>query len=168
MQNITLKLPEISRAYVNLVDKDDIGKALKKNTKKFFKLLKHIPEKKIDFAYAEGKWTVKQMFQHIIDAERVFVFRALWFARKDAQPLPGFDENSWALHAPVYERKWCDMVEEYKLCRKATLLMFASFSDDQLNASGISNNNEYSVAAFGYICAGHAAHHMRILQDRYL
>jgi hypothetical protein len=168
MTNIHLIFPEVSRGYINLTQKDQLAKALKKNTRKFKKVLKNIPEKKIDYSYAEGKWTIRQMLQHIIDAERVFAYRALWFARKDSQPLPGFDENAWALQAPASSRKWEDMVREFKVLRKSTELMFASFSEDDLNATGISNNNEYSVAAFGYITAGHVAHHMNVIKERYL
>src|SRR5689334_8071377 len=84
--------------YINLVKEQDLIKSLKKNRKAFLKLLKDIPGKKVDYRYAEGKWTIRQVLQHVIDAERVFTYRALWFARHDSQPLPGFDENNWAVH----------------------------------------------------------------------
>ena len=168
MKNIHLIFPEVSRRYISLTEKDQLRKALKKNTRKFKKTLKNIPEKKRDFAYAEGKWTIRQMLQHIIDAERVFVYRALWFARKDTQPLPGFDENAWADHAPATSRHWDDLVKEFKWLRRSTESLFASLSEEELNATGLSNNNEYSVAAFGYICAGHVAHHIGVINERYL
>jgi len=168
MINSQLIIPDFYKHYVSLVDKDGLHKALKKNSKKFNKFLEHIPKNKINFSYGEGKWTIKQVLQHIIDAERVFAYRALWFARKDTQPLPGFDENTWALHALVSERKWEDLLDEFKQVRKSTELLFNSFSEEQLNTSGVSNNNVVSVAAFGYVCAGHAAHHMNIIKERYL
>src|SRR5262245_52993179 len=95
--------------YINLVKEEDIIKAMKKNGKQFVKLLNDIPQKKHNYAYAEGKWTIKQVLQHIIDAERVFALRAIWFARKDANAQPGFDENTWASNAEVDDRKWKEM-----------------------------------------------------------
>src|SRR5262249_13767613 len=94
-----LVVPEFFNRYINVVEEEDVLKALSKNTKQFVKLLKNIPKKKINYAYAEGKWTVKETLQHIIDTERVFVYRALSFARKDHHELPGFDENAWAITA---------------------------------------------------------------------
>lgn len=168
MINSQLIIPDMMKQYVSLVEEDGLHKALRKNTKKFNKFLKHIPESKINHSYAEGKWTIKQVLQHILDAERVFAYRALWFARKDIQPLPGFDENTWALHASVSERKWNDLLDEFKFVRKSTELLFDSFSKEQLNATGVSNNNVVSVATFGYVCTGHVAHHMNIIKERYL
>lgn len=167
MINSQLIVPEFYKNYVSLVEQDGLHKALKKNTKRFNKFLKHIPESKINYSYSEGKWTIKQVLQHILDAERVFAYRALWFARKDIQPLPGFDENSWALNAFVSERKWGDLCDEFKFVRRSTELLFDSFSEEQLNATGVSNNNVVSVATFGYVCAGHVAHHMNIIKERY-
>ena len=161
-------LPAYAQRYISLVQKDRLPDAIKKNTKTFRKLLKQIPAKKIDYSYAPGKWTIKQLLQHIIDAERVFAYRALWFARKDVQPLPGFDENSWAASADVSARSWNDMVEEYKLVRKATALLFNSFKPKDLHATGLSNNFEISVGALGYLCAGHVAHHIKIIEERYI
>jgi hypothetical protein len=108
------------------------------------------------------------MMQHMLDAERVFAYRALRFARKDATPLPSFDENSWAVHAPVASRDWDDLVEEFKILRKSTEMLFGSFNDDQLRFVGTASGQSINVLALGYICAGHVAHHMRIIRERYL
>ena len=168
MKSLELILPDYTRGYVSLVEKDRLHEAIRKNTKAFRKLLRNIPDDKINYAYAPGKWTIKQMLQHITDAERVFAFRALWFARRDASPMPGFDENNWASHAPVTMRHWDDMVKEYRHVRKSTELMFRSFSLQDLQTQGISNNNPINVAALGYLCAGHVAHHINIIKERYL
>jgi len=96
-----LQIPPSMHGYVNLVKEKDPVKGITRNTKKFRKLLNDIPKKKADYAYAPGKWTLKEMLQHIIDAERVFAFRALHIARKDVSPLPGFDENMWADHVGI-------------------------------------------------------------------
>lgn len=166
--NTPLIFPAYAQRYISLVQKDPLPDALRKNTKAFRKLLKQIPAKKADYAYAPGKWTIKQLLQHIIDAERVFAYRALWFARKDGQPLPGFDENSWAAAADTSAREWDDMLREFKSVRKATELLFGSFGPDQLKTTGNSNNADIHVAALGYMCAGHVAHHINILKERYL
>jgi hypothetical protein len=106
--------------------------------------------------------------QHIIDAERVFTYRALWFARKELTPLPGFDENTWASKAHGSSREWEDLVEEFRSLRKATRILFASFTDEEMNYAGTANNNAITVAAIGYLCAGHAQHHVNIINERYL
>jgi DinB family protein len=155
-------------AYIALVKEEEIGKALEKSTQQFKKLLKKIPRKKIDYAYAEGKWTIREILQHIIDTERVFNYRALSFGRKDATPLPGFDENSWAGQAGASHRKWEDLVEEFKAVRKSTEALFASFSDDQLSFTGQANGNPLNTVAIGFLIPGHLAHHVKILKERYL
>jgi len=165
--------PEIIAAeyffrYINLVKEENINKALKKNTKQFLKLLNNIPKKKIGYAYAEGKWTIKQLLQHIIDAERVFALRALWFARKDPNGQPGFNENIWADNAFVEDRKWRDMVKEFELLRESTDLLFKSLTQQNLISSGLSSNNPTNAAAMGYVAVGHVIHHMKILEERYL
>ena len=159
---------EFFQRYLNLVKEDDVVKALKKNTKQFRKLLDSIPKKKINYAYAEGKWTIKQLLQHVIDAERVFTYRAMSFSRKDATPLPGFDENQWADNAQTNHRQWADLVNEFKAVRKSTELLFESFTEEQLLSTGTASNHPANTLAFGFICAGHALHHLRIIKERYL
>lgn len=160
--------PEFYHRYINTVKEDDVLEGIQVNTKAFRKFLKSIPKKKIDFAYAEGKWTIKEVLQHIIDAERVFALRALWFARKDNNGQPGFDENVWAGNAKVSNRKWSDMVDEFKALRKSTEAMFAAFNEEELKSVGQANNNPVSTGAFGYIIAGHVNHHMNVVKERYL
>lgn len=168
MKKSTIKAPGNFKNYVAKASDEDLSKALKNSTKRFKKLLDKIPGKKVNYAYAEGKWTIKQLLQHIIDAERVFVLRALWFGRKDASPLPGFDENNWALHAKVEDRKWKDMVQEFFELRSSTERFFASLSDDVLKTEGSANNTLLSVAALGFVSAGHVEHHIDIIEERYL
>ena len=163
-----ISVPEFYKGYINSVKEDDLMEALLNNTRQFRKFLKHIPGKKINYAYAEGKWTVKELLQHIIDAERVFCYRALSFARKDSAPLPSFDENVWAITAKAPRRKWNDLVDEFKALRAANIAFFASLDEEQLQETGTANNNVMSVAGLGFVCAGHVAHHMRIIRERYL
>lgn len=154
--------------YIDLVKDQDLVKALKKTKKALLKMLTNIPEKRLNHRYANGKWTIRQAFQHIIDAERVFAYRALWFSRNDGQPLPGFDENTWAINATAEGRDWEDMLEEFRHLRSSTILLFESFSANQLAASGFAGNNLISASALGYIAAGHIQHHINIYTERYL
>lgn len=159
---------EFNRNYVQLAESDDLIKTLKKNTKKFLALVDDIPASKIDYAYAEGKWTVKQVLQHIIDAERVFAYRALRFARFDPASLAGFDENFWAEKADVTARGWSDMIKEFRSLRKSHIQMISNFNKEQLAAVGTASDHAISVAALCFILAGHVQHHMNILKERYL
>jgi hypothetical protein len=161
-------VPDFYKTYINALQENNLQEALANNTRRFRKLLKQIPHKKINYAYAEGKWTIKELLQHIIDAERVFIYRALTFARRDAAPLPGFDENNWAITAKAPKRKWNELVDEFKALRTANELFLNSLDDDQLMQTGSANNNSISVAGLAFVCAGHVAHHMRIIRERYL
>ena len=163
-----LTVPDFFTTYTNAVNEKDLQEALQANTRRFRKLLKRIPHKKINYAYAEGKWTIKELLQHIIDAERVFVYRALTFARQDPAQLPGFDENNWAITAKAPKRKWPELIDEFKALRASTELFFASLDDNQLLQTGTASNKVISVAALGFVCAGHVAHHIRIIRERYL
>jgi uncharacterized damage-inducible protein DinB len=154
--------------YIKLSPDDNVVEALQRNTKNFRRLLKKIPKKKIDKAYAEGKWTIKELVQHIIDGERVFAYRALTFARKDATSLPSFDENSWAANSAAAQREWKDLVAEFKALRASTERMFAAFDDTQLRSIGTASNKEINVLALGYILSGHVEHHINIIKERYL
>ncbi len=162
------RVPEFYHNYINLVPENNLMTAFKNQTPVVIDFLQNIPADKIDYAYAEGKWTIKEMLQHIIDAERVFCYRALRFARKDPTPLPGFDENLFAANAKADKRKWNDLLEEFKTVRKATEWLFRSFDEQQLNETGISNNASNYVLGFGYISVGHALHHQKIIKERYL
>jgi hypothetical protein len=154
--------------YLNLVPEDDVVKALKKSGRQLNKLLKKIPKKKIDVAYAPGKWTLKEVLQHVIDAERVFSFRALWFARKDGAPLPGFEEKDWGTSAQGMNRKWGELIEEFETVRKSTVFLFEPLNTDQLLSAGVASNQNINVLALGYVCSGHVLHHVNIIKERYL
>jgi hypothetical protein len=126
-----------------------------------------IPNEKADVSYAPGKWTIKQMLQHMIDTERVFSYRALRVSRNDATPMAGFDENQYAANAPVDHRSIEDLKKEFLLLREATDLMIGSFNDSQLNNRGIASNASITLRAICFIIYGHNLHHLRILKERY-
>jgi uncharacterized damage-inducible protein DinB len=162
------RVPEFYHNYINQVPDNDLMIAFKNQTSVVIDFFHSIPADKIDYAYAEGKWTIKETLQHVIDAERVFCYRALRFARKDPTPLPGFDENLFAANAKADKRKWNDLIEEFKTVRKAAEWLYSSFDEEQLNAEGVSNKSSNYVLAFGYISVGHTLHHVKIIKERYL
>ena len=156
------------QSYIDLIKDNDFREAIRKNTKQFRKLISGIPRKKYDHAYAEGKWTIRQMLQHIIDAERVYAYRALRLSRMDPTPLPGFDENRWAANDGGAGRRWKDLLEEFRNVRSATQYLFDSLSDDQLRFVGTVWERPLNAFTIGYVLPGHVAHHIRILEERYL
>jgi len=162
------RVPEFFHKYINEVIDEDLMKAFKNNTTSLETFFKKIPETKHDYRYGDGKWTIKEVVQHITDAERVFCYRALCFARKDPTPLPGFDENIFADNAKADKKKWHELIDEFFAVRKSTELLFASFDKEQLEAEGISNGRTNYVLGLGFICVGHCNHHKRIIEERYL
>jgi hypothetical protein len=105
-----------------------------------------IDEVKSQYRYAEGKWTIKELLQHIIDSERIFAYRALAIARGDQQPLPGFDEEIYAANSGANNRKWQDLVDEFFTVRITTMQLFHSFSKAALEAKGIANKIHWQLA----------------------
>ena len=154
--------------YISRAADKDVVKSIKESTKAFKQLLEEIPSKKRNYAYAEGKWTIKELLQHIIDAERVFAYRALRMARLDATPLPGFDENAWAVSANKIHRKWDDLVKEFKTVRASTEVLFESLGEAELLFAGTASNLPINALALGYVIAGHVQHHIDIINERYL
>jgi uncharacterized damage-inducible protein DinB len=130
--------------------------------------VQNIPMDKYDYQYAEGKWTIKDILQHLIDSERIFAYRALRFARKDGTPLPGFEENDFANTAKGFKRSIRDLLTELAIVRESTLCLFRTFSDEILALKGTASGSEMSVRALGFIIIGHQNHHQRIFEERYL
>lgn len=154
--------------YINKAADEQVMASIVVSTNAFKKLLKDIPPKKRKYAYAPGKWTIKEMLQHLIDAERVFAYRALRIARQDATPMPGFDENNWAAAANKINRKWNGLVKEFMAVRASTELMFEHFGRQELLFTGMASNLPINALALGYIIAGHTQHHIDIIKERYL
>ena len=154
--------------YINLVKPDDIRQIISNYSALLKEFYNSLPDEKADYAYAVGKWTVKELLQHIIDAERVFCYRALRFARKDSTPLPGFDEKSFAANSMAAARTLSSLKEEFNALRTATDLLLQSFNNEQLNSSGTASNHYITVNAIAFIIYGHILHHKNILEERYL
>ena len=134
----------------------------------FESVLRNLPDKKHSYSYASGKWTLKELIQHIIDTERVFCYRALSFARNDQTPLPGFDQDIFVDNDTANERDYYDLLDEMKVLRKSSIQLFKSFSKEALLRIGVASNNKISVRALGYLFSGHQIHHINIVKERYL
>ena len=134
----------------------------------FESVLRNLPDKKHSFSYATGKWTLKELIQHIIDTERVFCYRALSFARNDQASLPGFDQDVFVDNAAANNRDYYDLLDEMKVLRKSSIQLFKSFSKEALLRIGVTSDNKMSVRALGYLFSGHQIHHINIVKERYL
>jgi uncharacterized damage-inducible protein DinB len=134
----------------------------------FIKFVQNIPMDKFDYRYAEGKWTIKDIIQHLIDSERIFAYRALRISRNDKTPLPGFEENDYVENTNANGRSIQDLLTEFSAVRQSTILLFKSLTDEQLKRIGIASNNEISVRALGFVTIGHQKHHQKVFQERYL
>ncbi len=160
--------PPFLENYISLVKEADVMLAIKTNTSALETLLRTIPNDKGDHAYAPGKWTIKQLLIHISDAERIFSYRALRFARgDDQQPLP-FEEDEYAANSNADKRTLESVIDEILAVRKATTLLFESFTNDSLHKTGNTAAGKVTVNALGYTICGHTKHHINILNERYL
>lgn len=153
--------------YVSAVPDGDLLALLQRQGRETVKLLREINEKKSQYRYAPGKWTIREVAGHVSDAERVFTYRALRFARRDATPLASFDEKAWATATNADSRPLAEHIEELAAVRAATLALFRGFSEEQFAHSGIASGHQVTVRALAYITAGHERHHVKILQERY-
>lgn len=155
--------------YVNQVENDDCIEALEENMADFVYFMENsVPSEKYGYRYQPEKWSVKEIVQHIIDAERIFSYRALRFARFDKTPVPGFEENDYVPVSKADKRDMSDLLQEFLLVRKATIKLFESFSEEMLSSKGTASGHEIKVLALGFIISGHAIHHQKVIQERYL
>lgn len=168
MKNILLDptdifLPNYLKA-VNYIE--DILPLLNNSYQEIERFYKNIPSEKHNFAYADGKWTVSEVLQHIIDCERIIAMRALCFARGEKQNLPSFDQDLYMLNAQS-NNSFEDKIEEFLTLRKSHIYMFNSFSEAQLQKTGTSSGFNRNVLAHIYIIVGHEIHHRNVLENFY-
>lgn len=161
-------MPKYFDRYIALADDIEMMAALQLSLKE----LENAPLDKWkalgEQVYAPGKWTVKDLLQHIIDTERVFTYRVTSFARKDPQTMLGYDEELFGKNAEANRRTIDDLMEELILLRKSTILMYQSFTEEMLQTIGKGyNGNEYSVVAIGFMLPGHQRWHFKVLEERY-
>ena|SRR5690554_401682 len=161
--------PEYYQGYLkNINPHSDLFEELEASHHYFIKFVQDIPMEKHDYRYDTGKWTIKEIIQHLIDSERIFAYRALRFSRNDKTELPGFDENNYVDYSNGNQRHLKDLLMEFSLVRHTTLALFKSFSEVAMNRNGIASGHKVSVRALGFIIIAHQEHHKKVFQERYL
>lgn len=159
--------PSTFQRYVALVPESDVVPILERQVALMRSFAASVPRDRESFAYAPGKWSVRQVVGHLVDVERVFGFRAFWFARNDESPLPGFDENRYVERAPFQTTLLADLVEDFATARASNLRMFRGLGAAQWSSSGVANGQTVSVRALAFMMAGHVRHHGRLFGERY-
>jgi len=154
--------------YIDRVPGDDIVDVLGRQLEESVDFLSEISEERSLHRYAPDKWSIRELLGHINDTERVFLFRALWFARGFQDPLPSFDQEIGFKAAESDKVSWANHVNEFRAIRSATLAFFRNLPEDAWLRSGIASDNSVSVRALAYIVAGHLTHHLAIVRERYL
>ena len=154
--------------YIKAIENIELIEELEISLHDFIKFVQNISLDKFDYRYAEGKWTIKDITQHIIDTERIFGYRALRISRNDQTPLAGFDENDYVDNTNANDRSIQELLTEFSAVRHSNLLLFKSFSEEQLTRMGIASNHPVSVRALGFLIIGHLKHHQKVFQERYL
>ena len=154
--------------YLDLVPSEHWVEELKNSGEKTLKIYSDLSEEQSNFAYAEGKWTLKELLQHLIDAERIFIYRALRFSRNDQTELAGWEEELYAKEYFLEDISIKTLVAEFDYLRKSNILFFGNLRPGILCRKGVANGNEISVETLGKLIIGHNIHHLNIIEKRYL
>ena len=154
--------------YVSKVDSPNLQETVATYSHTLTRFYATLPEEKADYRYAPEQWSLKDVLQHVIDTERIMSYRLLRIARNDTTPLPGFEENNYAISANAASRTFSSLKEEFVALRKSTDLLLESLSDDQLSKMGNASGNNITANATGYVIYGHLMHHKTIIEERYL
>ena len=154
--------------YIDLINSEDIVPALKDQMGQTLQLLESISEEQSLHTYAPGKWTIREMLNHVNDGELVFLGRAFWFARGFQDPLPSFDQDVAVQYAHANQTSWAELVEEFKNLRSVTISFFKTLPEEAWSRTGVASDNPVTVRAIAYIIAGHVAHHTNVLREKYL
>jgi hypothetical protein len=162
------EIPEFYQRYVEHVKDYPLLEALQVSSRRLQQIVSSISEELGAYAYAPGKWTIKELLTHMMDAERVFAYRALCFSRNDQTPLPGFDENAYVPQSNAHARSISEIARSMEVLRLSTIDLFVPCTPDMLKRFGSANASKISVEAIGYVIAGHEMHHCNILEERYL
>lgn len=159
---------EFYAGYVSHVTEAAIFPAIKEQISEVEKFFAEITEEKGAFAYAEGKWTIKELLGHLIDGEKILAYRALRIARSDKTPIEGYDENTYIENGNFNDLPIAALIEEFVLVRKANVRFFESLPEKAWTRIGTANGKEFSVRALAFIIVGHVRHHLQVIRERYL
>ena len=163
------EFPSYANMYMEYTIKDGtLLTQLTQSLETTLKLIKSLPEEKLNYRYHKDKWSIKDILVHIIDDERIYCYRALAFARNDKTNFPGFEQDDYANNADTNKRSIANIINEYKAIRHATITLFDGFSEIALRRIGTANENNTSVRALGYHILGHELHHIEIIKKLYL
>ena len=154
--------------YIDRVEGDDVLAVLRSQLDEALNLLSTVSEEKSRHRYAPDKWSLRELLNHVNDTERLFVFRALWFARGFEEPLPSFDQEIAVKNSDADAVSWNDMVDEFQSLRHSTLSFFRTLPEAAWSRSGVASGNPFTVRALSFITAGHVAHHMDVMRRLYL
>ena len=154
--------------YIDLVTSDEIVPAIEGQFDEMLRFLQGISEEQSRHSYEPGKWTIREVLNHVNDGERLFLYRAFWFARGFPDALPSFDQDQAVQAAHANNTSWADLVEEFRNVRLATISFFKSLQEEAWSRTGIASDNPFTVRSLAYIIAGHVAHHRNVLTERYL
>lgn len=160
--------PEYFGRYISQVAEDDLGTAFRNQQPVIQQFLHSISEKESVSVYAPGKWSIKRLLQHVIDAERIFNYRALCIARGETVSLPSFDENRYADNSDGDARSWESLASEFLHLRVSTEDLYNSFTPQMLNTKGKASDKDITVLSLGFITVGHVIHHKKVIEEKYL
>lgn len=162
------EVPVFYQGYIKQVAAQELMFALEESAQRLLDICTGLDETKALYRYEDGKWSIKDLIQHLIDAERVFTYRALRFARNDQTELSGFDQDEYVKEVFADKYSLSDLLTQFKNIRQSTLDLFTAFNETELQRVGSSNSVKMSVEMIGYIISGHTIHHLTIIQERYL
>lgn len=161
------EFPAYYEQYVDQVVEDDVMSTLEGQREEMAAIAAVLDDDRARYRYEDGKWSIKEVIGHLLDAERIFGTRALCIARGEEQPLPGFDENTYVANALFDERPLKSIMDEWFHLRDANICLFASLSEEDVSRIGIANGKPITPRAIIWTIAGHTVHHLRILRERY-
>ena len=161
------EFPPYFGRYIQQVEGTDIVQILGQQIAGTVPRLRAVSEEKSLARYEPGKWSIKEVLGHLIDAERIFAYRALRFARGDRNPLPSFEQDDYIKTAAFDACPWSELIEEFELVRRSNILMLRHLPDEAWSRRGIASGNEISVRGLAFVIAGHEVHHLRVLAERY-
>jgi len=153
--------------YIDLITSDEIVPAMESQMDETLRFLEGISEEQSLTSYAPGKWTIRELLNHVNDGERIFLGRAVWFARGFQAPLPSFEQDVAVQAANANQTPWSELVEEFRTVRLSTLSFFKHLPEEAWSRTGVASDNPFTVRAVAYIIAGHVAHHTQVLKEKY-